>query len=54
MTTWEGGGLKIFHMSVDFFVFKQKIFCSFLQMEGVKRRTWGVANWSFLMDAINL
>ena len=30
----EGGGLKTYHMSSDYFVFKQKIYCSCLQIEG--------------------
>ena len=29
----EWGGLKICQVFADFFVFKQKIYCSFLQME---------------------
>ena len=33
-----GGGSKIYRMSTDSFVFKQKIYCSFLWMEGVE---WG-------------
>ena len=31
----RGGILKICHMSTNSFVFKQKIYCSFLQMKGV-------------------
>ena len=31
---WPHGGLNICHMSADSFVFKQKTYCSFLQMEG--------------------
>ena len=38
-STWKGmftwGGLKICHMSPEFFVLKQKIYCSFLRMEWV-------------------
>ena len=45
-STWKGNGqirgnLKICHMSADSFVFRQKIYCSFLQIEGVGYRTWG-------------
>ena len=35
------GDLKIFQVFADFFVFKQKIYCSFLQMERVGARTIG-------------
>ena len=46
-STWKGDGhigrvFKICHLSTDSFVFKQKIYCSFLKMEGVGRRTWEV------------
>ena len=37
-----GGGSKIYRMSTDYFVFKQKIYCSFLWMEGVE---WGSHYW---------
>ena len=37
-----GGGYKIYRMSTDSFVFKQKIYCSFLWMEGVE---WGSHYW---------
>ena len=37
-----GGGSKIYRMSTDSFVFKQKIYCSFLWMEGVE---WGSHYW---------
>ena len=33
---------KICHLTTDSFVFKQKIYCSFLKMEGVERRTWEI------------
>ena len=36
-----GGGLKICQVFADFFVFKQKIYRSFLQMEGVGCHTIG-------------
>ena len=37
----EWGGLKICQVLADFFVFKQKIYCPFLQMEGVGGHTIG-------------
>ena len=36
-----GRGLKICHMSADSFVFKQKVYCSILQMEGVAQDMGG-------------
>ena len=52
-STWkrDRGGLKISHMSADYLVFKQKIYCLFLQMEG-----WGEGsqNWSFFVTLINV
>ena len=42
----EGGGFNICHMSApDYFVFKQKIYCSFLWMEGVEGHKIGHFLW---------
>ena len=40
------GGLKIRHVFANFFVFKQKIHCSFLQMDGVGGHTNGHIFWT--------
>ena len=45
------------HMSADFFVLKQKIYCSFLQDDKVgdrAYRAWGSQNWSFFVTVINV
>ena len=44
--TYKGNGhmgedLEICLMYANSFVFEQKIYCSFLQMDGVVHRTWG-------------
>ena len=44
MATW--GGVLAF-VTADSFVFKQKIYCSFLKIERIGHRTWGSQNWSF-------
>ena len=46
---WRWGSLEICHMLVDPIVFKQKIYCSFLQMVGIARSR----NWSIFVDVIN-
>ena len=53
MATW-GWGLEICLMYADSFVFEQKIYCSFLQMDGVVHRRWGWQNWSFTVAVINI
>ena len=43
---WDGGGLKICQVFADFLVFKQKIYCSFLQMEGIGGHAIGHILWT--------
>ena len=43
-----GGDLEVEYVFADIIVFKQKIYCSFFQMEGVR----GSQFWSFFVDVI--
>ena len=45
-----GEGLKNCHISADSFVFKQKIYCSFLGMEGVGGCRTGHFLWLSMYD----
>ena len=47
-------GQKIYHVSANYFAFKQKIYCSFSQMEGVGHRTWTVTKLVFFVAVINV
>ena len=52
---WPHGEVsQIGQMSADSFDFKQKIYCSFLQMEGVAQVMGVSQNWSFFVTVINV
>ena len=48
-----GRCLKICQMYADSFDFKQKIYCPFLQMEGVAQDMGVSQNWSFFVWLLN-